>query len=113
MATLSSQSISRAGVVPSYASAAGGGDKFHPSETTFLHVKNGSGGSITVTIPTPGSVEGEPIADRAVALGAGAEKMIGPLPKRLFGNPADSGLGAITYSGVSSLTIAALELAEA
>lgn len=110
MATLSTQTIKRAGLKPSYASASGGGDKFHPGGRTFLHVKNGSGGSITVTAVTPKQVDGEEIADRAVAIPAGEEKMIGPLPASLFANPSDSGLGAITYSGVTSLTIAAVSL---
>lgn len=111
MANLSTQRISRAGLGPTYAAATGGGDKFAPGGKTFLHVKNGSGGAQTVTIVTPGSAaENVSIGDVAVSVPAAGERMIGPLPGSLFANPADSGLGAITYSGVTSLTVAIVEL---
>lgn len=109
MAALATQSVPLAGVVPSYSAAAGGGDTFLPSNNTFIHVKNGSGGSITVTIVTPGTVSGQAVADVAVAIAAGAEKMIGPLPGSLFARASD-GRADLTYSGVTSLTLAVLEL---
>lgn len=113
MATLAKQSIKRTGVVPAYSAAAGGGDKFTPGEDIFLHVKNGSGGSITVTVVTPKEAFPDVAeADVAVAIAAGAEKMIGPFPANHFANPSDSGLAAITYSGVTSLTLAVLELVQ-
>lgn len=112
MATLTNQPVVRGGLAPSYAAAAGGGDKFRPNENVLLHVKNGSGGAITVTVVTPGTVGGEAIADRAVSVPAGGERMIGPFPERLFANNSDSGLASITYSAVTSLTIACLELGE-
>lgn len=112
MADLTTQAINRAGIGPTYAAAAGGGDKFIPGKDVFLHAKNGSGGALTVTIVTPKTVSGEAIEDRAVSVPAGAERMIGPFPKSLFANPADSGKAAITYSGVTSLTIAVLSLEE-
>lgn len=107
MALLATQSIVRAGLAPSYAAAAGGGDTFAPGTHTFLHVKNGSGGSITVTVVTPRTdALGNAIADNAVAVGAGAEAMIGPLPYEHYASPS-TGVGNITYSGVTSLTIGA------
>lgn len=112
MATLTNQAVARSGLAPSYAAAAGGGDKFRPNENVLLHVKNGSGGAITVTVVTPGSVGGQGIADLAVSVPAGGERMIGPFPERLFANAGDSGLASITYSAVTSLTIACLELGE-
>lgn len=111
MALLATQRITRAGLTPAYVAAAGGGDKLAPGGRTFLHAKNGSGGSITVTVVTPGeAIEDVAITDLAVAIPAGQERMIGPLPGSQFGDPADSGLASITYSGVTSLTVAALEL---
>ena len=111
MATLSTQRITRAGLGPSYAAASGGGDKLAPSGNTFLHVKNGGGSPVTVTLVTPGNAaENVAIADLAVAVPNGGERMIGPLPGSLFGNTTDSGLCSITYSGVTSVTVAALEL---
>lgn len=111
MATLTTQVVKRTGVVPTYAAAAGGGDRFTPDANTFLHVKNGSAGSITVTVaatkvPTPDMT----IASVAVAIAAGAEKMIGPLPADVFAATDGSGLADITYSGVTSLTVAVVKV---
>jgi hypothetical protein len=110
VATLATQSIARAGIVPAYAAAAGGGDRFTPGARTFLHVKNGSGGSITVTVVTPRTDQwGNAIADNAVAIAAGVEKMMGPYPPESYGAVAD-GLADITYSGVTTLTIGVFDV---
>ena len=111
MATLATQSITRAGLEATYAAAAGGGDKFAPDRDTLLHVKNASGGDITVTIVTQGTVVGNPIADNAVVVTAGEERFIGPFPYEHY-SAASDGLAAITYSGVTSLTIAAFKLSQ-
>jgi hypothetical protein len=111
VATLATQRVTRAGVKPTYANAASGGDKFHPGGRVFLHVKNGAGSSVTVTVATPGEVvEDVAITDLAVAVPAGEEKMIGPLPGSYFGDPSDSGLAAVTYSSATSVTIAVFEV---
>lgn len=102
MALLSQQKVDADGLTPAYVSAAGGGDTCLPGEGSYIHVKNGSGGSITVTLVTPGTVAGLAVADRAVAVGAGAEAKI------LIGDEyrnQSTGLASITYSGVTSLTI--------
>ena len=104
MATLATQTISLLGIVPAYSAAAGGGDQFTPSEKTYLHVKNGGVGSITVTIVTP--LEAAPniaMADIAVTVANGAEKVIGPFGAALFQNA--TGLADVTYSGVTSVTV--------
>lgn len=111
-ADLAIQDITNLGLAPVYAAAAGGGDKIPGSDAdTFIHVKNGSGGALTVTVVTPGTVVGSgglAVADVAVSVPAGGERMIGPFPPDIYGNPADAGKVAITYSGVTSLTIAAI-----
>ncbi|MFD0429430.1 hypothetical protein ACFQ60_22400 [Streptomyces zhihengii] len=43
MAILTAQAVSLAGINPTYANAASGGDKVSPGDRTFLHVKNGAG----------------------------------------------------------------------
>jgi hypothetical protein len=52
MALLTVQNVTKAGVVPSY-SAVNSEDTFkiNSARRHILHVKNGGGGSITVTIP--------------------------------------------------------------
>ena len=105
MAVLTVQEISRAGLNPSYSAAAAGGDEAPNDEITFLHVKNGSGGSIDVTIQTPGTIDGLAITDRTVAVPASGERMIGPFPASVYGATL-----TISYSGVTSLTIAAIRM---
>lgn len=108
MATLAYVQPTIAGTLPGFAAAAGGGDKVPPNDRGYLHYKNGSGGSITVTIVVPGNSKyGQANPDVAVAIAAGAEKIIGPLPADLAGT---DGLVEATYSGVTSLTVAAITL---
>ncbi len=113
MATLATQTIRRTGVTPSYAAAAGGGDQFTPGPRTFLHVKNGGGAPITVTVVTPGSALPDvAVADLAVSVTNAQERMIGPFPPEYFADPALSGQAAITYSAVTSVTIGVFELSQ-
>lgn len=106
MANLATQAITRAGLEATFAAASGGGDTFTPDSDTFLHVKNGSAGSITVTVVTPREViSSVATADLAVAVPAGEERELGGFPAEIFADPTD-GLADITYSDVTSLTVA-------
>lgn len=111
MAALATQVVTQAGLGPTYASAAGGGDTVTPDAATFLHVKNGSGAPITVTVddvgtPVPGGSAAN--ADIVVSVPAGGERMIGGITPDRFARASD-GQAAISYSGVTSLTIAAIK----
>jgi len=111
MATLNTQEIGRGGVTPSYAAATSGGDRFAPGARTFLHVKNGGGSAVTVTVAATEKIDGDlEVADVAVAVPAGTEKMIGPFPPQVFDAVDGSGLADVTYTGVTSVTVAALGL---
>lgn len=112
MATLATQSVSRAGVNPAYVAAAGGGDKFTPGKSTFLHVKNGGGAPITVTVVTPRTdAIGNAVADNAISVTNAQERIIGPFPAEFYASSVD-GLADITYSGVTSVTVGVFELAQ-
>jgi hypothetical protein len=109
MATLAVQAISAAGTEVSYDPAGASGDKTVPGDRTFLHVVNGAGAPVTVTIVTPGTVSGLAIADRQVVVTNGESRMIALAPS-LYRNRADSGLAAWTYSSNASVTVAALSI---
>lgn len=109
MATLATQTITAGGLSPVYDPAGASGDKARPGKGVFLHVRNGDVASMTVTLVTPGTVDGLAIADRTVTVDAGDEQMI-PVPAALYGDPADSGLAAVTYSATTSVTVAALRI---
>lgn len=110
MATLTIQAITADGLDPTYAAASVGGDKVKPGPNTFVHVINGDVAPITVTLATPGNYYGSVAnPDLTVTVGASGEKMI-PIPATPFANPADSGLASISYSAVTSVTVAALRV---
>ena len=111
MATLTYKQPTITGTDPAFAAAAGGGDKVPPNDRGYLHVKNGSGSPITVTVVTPGLDKyGQARADIAVSVPATTgERIIGPFPADLA-DPAD-GLVAITYSAVTTVTVSAIAMA--
>jgi hypothetical protein len=109
VAELTVQTVIRTGtgLNPTYSSAAGGGDTVKTGATTFLHVKNAHSSPQTVTIATPGTVNGLAIEDLAIAVPNAGERMIGPIDDVFR---ASNGLASITYSGVTALTIAAIRI---
>jgi hypothetical protein len=109
MATLTPQVVSLAGLNPTYASAASGGDKIQPGERTFAHIKNGAASPITVTLNATAAVRGQTVTSPTVSVPASGERMIGPLTADLFAGVSD-GLVALTYSSNTTVTIAALRI---
>lgn len=108
MALLSVQQAKLTGTTVTYTAAAGGGDTFAPgsSDSVALRVKNGGGSGITVTIAFPGTTSygaNNPSVTTA-SIGAGAEAVIGPIPPAAIDN--STGLVSVTYSGVTSVTVA-------
>lgn len=110
MATLTYKQPVIGGTDPAFVAAASGGDKVAPNDRGYLHVRNASGAPIVVTIAVPGNTKyGLANPDPAISVPATTgERLIGPFPADLA-DPAD-GLVAITYSGVTSLTVAAITL---
>lgn len=109
MADLATQEITLAGLGAAYSAAAGGGDTFTPGEDVVLHVKNGGVAPITVTVVTPNtSVGGLAIADSVTSVPNAGDRFIGPFPAQHFARSSD-GKVDITYSGVTSVTLAVLK----
>ena len=115
MALLVAQTIVEAGIVPSYAAATGGGDTLNNSAgDNMLHIKNGSGSPITVTVTAQNATFAVPSvgdttkANAVEVIANGTESMMGPFPTGAFNDSAN--LIAITYSDVTSLTIGAFKL---
>jgi hypothetical protein len=106
--TLNYQSPVLTGVIPTYTPAIVDGHAFLSTGSTFIHVKNGSGVSVNVTIPTPMKYGGLDVADVVVAVAAGAEKLIGPFNPSMF-NQID-GLVHVDYSVTASITIAIINV---
>lgn len=114
--SLTLQSIVAAGLVPTLVAAtATDGDAFPNNGNVFFLVKNGSGGSINVTIdayPTGNTTpkpDGLTVTDRVIAVANGAEALIGPFPPSIYNRPADNKVKA-TCSVVTTVTIAAITM---
>lgn len=75
----------------------------------WLEVNNGGGGSINVTVKTPGLAAGLEIAEQIIAVAAGVRKKIGPFPQPAIYNQTDGSVH-IDYSAVTSVTSAAFRL---
>lgn len=83
-----------------------GGDSFANDGASLFTAANGSGGNITVTVT---GVAGSASYNYAIPITrsvlAGKTGILGPFPVRIF-----SGTCAVTYSGVTSLTVAPVSL---
>jgi hypothetical protein len=93
---------------------AGGGDSFPNDGYTCLLITNGSGAPITVTFADgPGAVSPEGAvafnADVAVAVPAGASRLVGPFTDKARFNDVN-GRVVVTYSGITSLTVKAIRM---
>lgn len=110
MATLTYQQVSAAtGTAANLVAASAGGDKVLPNDRGALMVRNGSGSPINVTLLVPGNTKwGQAQPDPVIAVAAGATTLIGPLPTDLA-DPTD-GLVAFTYSAVTSVTVAPIQI---
>lgn len=110
MAQLTLQVIPAAGLAPATVAASVGGDTVAPTsnidDRCMLQVTNGGGSSINVTINDPGVTgAGNPGTATPIAVAAAATKLIALPPGAI--NTA-TGLISISYSGVTTVTVAAL-----
>lgn len=106
MANLSAQRIALAGTAATYAAATSGGDTAPVGDGLSLHVYNGSASAVTVTVVTPGTIDGLGVADAALSVPASGHGVI-PL-KYVYRDPT-TGRANITYSAVASVNVAVLQ----
>lgn len=112
MALLAVQQATLSGTPITYAAAAAGGDTFAPpgGTSTHLRVKNGGGSAITATLAFPGTTSygvAKP-AKQSASIAAGAEVAIGPIPAEAV--DTSTGLVSVTYSGVTTVTVAVVSV---
>lgn len=105
MATVGTQAPGTQGLVPVVAAASAGGDKILPGGR--LHIINGAAAPITVTLVTPGVLDGNlAVADRTFTVPNGvfpANFGVIDVPSELYRSPAD-GLASITWSASASVS---------
>lgn len=109
MAAITPQLIDLTGLADfTLAAASGGGDTFQNDGTLLLVVNNGGGGSIDVTIDSLKASDFGTDEDIVVSVGAGVQTIIGPFDRGRFNDVAQD--VGVTYSGVTSVTVAALKV---
>lgn len=106
--TLVPVTITRAGsdLTTLAAAADVAGNNWANTGSEFLFIKNASVGAITLTLAFgPGAVvDGVTPASHTVSLTAAHEYLIGPFPTTIYNDI--NGLMQITFSGVTTLTLA-------
>jgi hypothetical protein len=111
MALLTVQPLVAAGLEVTYAAVAAS-DTVRPDDRTFLHVVNGSGADVEVTLTCEGTCSfgsNTPTHDRVVDVTAGESRMIPTGPTAQFAD-ATTGLVTVTYEATTSVTIAAIRV---
>ncbi len=115
MTQLTIQPVVEAGLLATYVAATAAGDKAkNPEGDVVLHVKNGGGAPITVTVTpqkpttTVAGYGSMTKATVAVAVANATDQFIGPFPALTF-NDTNADL-IITYSADTSVTVAAIQV---
>lgn len=97
------------GLVPAFVAAVGPDTFINRDNRTFLAVKNGGGGAITVTIDSKVKCNQGHEHDVAVSVTNGSEIWIGPFSPVEFSD-GSTDIVTITYSGITSVTVAVFSL---
>lgn len=91
--------------------AAAGGDTFPTTGVEALVIRNGGAGAITLTVITPGNLDGLAIADLTASIGVGETRMLGPFAPAVYAADGQPGGNvALGYSAVASVTVAVVKI---
>ncbi|MFC7892684.1 hypothetical protein [Streptomyces sp. NPDC057381] len=107
MAALATSVVPLDGATVTYTAATLAGDDCATGAGVLLLVKNDDVASHTVTLVTPGTVNGLAIADRPIVVAAGAEVAI---PVTTDYRAPSTGRASITYDAVTSVTVAVIRV---
>ncbi len=109
-AAVTLQDITRAKIEPTYAGSLSVSDTytFTNNGRVFLHIKNTDASLCTVTVETPGLVDGLAIADRTFTVPATTgDVMAGPFSPKDYNTDGNI---RVTYSNITALTHAGIRL---
>ncbi len=109
MAILAAQNVPQiGGLSPTHNAAAAGGDRVPAGSGVLVVVRNTSAAAITVTLVTPGTLEGDlAIADRIYTVAATNGELWFPVGPNYRGA---NGLADLTYSAAAGLTVACIRV---
>lgn len=110
--SVTTEQIVRDGLVPTLAAPTIDGDVIDSGAVALMVTNNGVGAH-TVTAQSPVTVDGLAVAELIVSVAAGETRLIGPFPKRTFGQPTgavesgsdDSGRVYVDYDAGSETDV--------
>ena len=105
---ITAQTVTSASLDATYEPANSQGNSYRLLRGRVLHVKNASGASVTVTIPTPGTVEGLAVADRTVTVTAADDRFIALGTADIYKSAGEDAY--VDYSATTSVTVAVLDV---
>ncbi|WP_328683145.1 hypothetical protein [Streptomyces sp. NBC_00343] len=106
---LTAQKFATLGLAPTYATPDAAGVSLRSSGKQVLHVKNGSGASITVTLKIAKTIEGQAVTNPTATVGAGADKFFGPFSDN-YEQLDGTDTVFVDLSSVTTVTVACLTL---
>lgn len=108
--TLTPEAVSRASLAAAYTAIASTDNyKFVNDGKTVLHFKKTGAGAATITVVTPGTVDGQAVADKTFSVPATTgDKFAGPWPRDIYNDSA--GKVEFTTSDGVGLTAAVLQI---
>lgn len=106
---ITAQAVSSTGLSPTLEPANVEGNAYVLRKGRVLRVKNGSASPITVTLPTPGTIDGLAVTDRTVAVPATTGDVFISLG-RGDAYRQSGGKVHVDYSAVTSVTVAVLDV---
>lgn len=89
-------------ITPTYNAASASGHEFVNDGKTHVHVVNADASPTTATFVTQQTISGLAVADQAVTVPAGEERIIGPFPKGLFDD--SNGKVQFSFTNVTNVT---------
>lgn len=106
---ITAQVATSAGLTPTFEAANTDGNSYVLRQGRVLRVKNASAAAITVTLPTPGTVDGLAIPERTVNVPATSGDVLIALGKGDAYRQSD-GTVLVDYSAVASVTVAVIDV---
>lgn len=106
---LNPQRLGPHGVLATYVTPDAAGISFRSSGRQFVHIKNGSGASITVTETIGATIQGQSVTAPTSTIAAGADRFYGPYPDDYKQQDGTDNI-YLGISSVTTVTVACLSL---
>lgn len=106
---LTPQRLGPHGVLATYVTPDAAGISFRSSGRQFVHIKNGSGSSITITETIGATVQGQTVTAPTSTIAAGAERFYGPYPDDYEQQDGTNNV-YLGFSSITTVTVACLSL---